>query len=176
MQDRSDALGKTVASGDEIAGDDDEIGFQLVDPADELHEVSSPDDRAVMEVGNLNDLHSDESGVEVSQRHGVSLDVDPSTVDRERVKTGKAEAGHQIVDGLPPTMLATPFGGFEILFDAIHSVARASRASLLAAIYMQKNASETLALRLYPSMSNAAWSSLRAWASPTRSAAVMPCE
>src|SRR5206468_2464714 len=103
-----DAVGVAVAAGDQVAGDDDHVGLELVDPGEVLNEVALPDDGAEVEVGNLHDLQTVMGRVESLHGHPAAVDLDPAAVDGQRVEAGQADARHGGPDGLAPAVLPAP--------------------------------------------------------------------
>ena len=121
-EDRRDAVGEAVAAGDEVAGDDDDVGLQLVDPAHVLDQVPLPDDGAVVQVGDLNDLQTIERRVEPAQWHTPAVNLDPPSVHWQRVNAGQPHAVHRRPDRAPPAVLAPPLRMLQKLYEAFDHV------------------------------------------------------
>src|SRR5690349_18714912 len=111
-KDCRDAMGVTIAAGDEIAGNDDDIRLKVIDPKNVLKQIALRHNRAVMQIGNLHDLHSLDLRIELRERHLSTVDINPTAVDGKTMKTGQPKPRHVAPQCLPPAMLATPFGVF----------------------------------------------------------------
>src|SRR6185503_11638993 len=112
-------MGEAVSAGNQVAGDNDQVRLELIDPLDVLNEVARPDDRAVVQVGHLHDLETRERRVEPSDGHAPAVNVDPPPVHRQRVHAGQPHPREHPPDGLAPADLVSPPRCPEIIANGI---------------------------------------------------------